>query len=180
MIATMMNNYLFTSKRLGFRNWIETDIAEMHQINSDEKVMEFFPSQPTLEQTNEFIKRMQTSFEAFGYCYFAVEIIETNEFIGFIGFSNQTFKSDFTPFVDIGWRLKKTAWNKGFATEGAKACLNYGFENLKFSTVFAIAPKLNGKSQHVMKKIGMKQYTEFNHPNIKDGHPLKECVLFKI
>ena len=175
-----MNNYLFTSTRLGFRNWIDADIEKMHQINSDKEVMEFFSNTPTLEQTTNFVKRMQTSFEENGYCYFAVEITETEELIGFIGFSNQTFESEYTPFIDIGWRLKRVTWNKGFATEGAKACLNYGFDNLNLKTIFAIAPKLNEKSQQIMKKIGMKEYTTFFHPNIKDGHPLKECILCEV
>ncbi len=176
----MLNNYLFTSVRLGFRNWIDADIKKMHHINSDKEVMAFFPSILTLNQTSNFVERMQTSFKENKYCYFAVELLDTKEFIGFIGFTNQTFKSDYTPFVDIGWRLKKSTWNKGFATEGAKACLDYGFNTLNFKTVFAIAPKLNVKSHLIMKKIGMKKYTTFLHPNIKDGNPLKECVLYEV
>ncbi len=172
--------YLFTSERLGFRNWTSDDLDKMYSINSDKEVMEFFPSQPTRKETIDFITRMQTSFAKNGYCYFAVEIINTQEFIGFIGLSIQTFEADFTPMTDIGWRLKKSSWGKGFATEGAKACVKYGFEDLNLKTIHAIAPKLNTKSQHVMTKIGMTESCTFIHPKINKDHTLKNCVLFKI
>ncbi len=88
------NKYIFTSDRLGFRNWDLADIDQMHEINSDEKVMEFFPFIPTKVQTGEFVDRMKNQFE-------------NNEFIGFIGLSEQTYEADFTPCIDIGWRIKK-------------------------------------------------------------------------
>ncbi len=73
---------------------------------------------------------MKDSYDVKGYCYFAVDNLENNEFIGFIGFAYQNYETDFTPNVDIGWRLKSSACNKGFASEGAKRSLEYGFNNL--------------------------------------------------
>lgn len=175
-----MTNYLFKSTRLGFRNWTSEDIVPMSKINVDKDVMEFFPSTQNQKQTEGFIKRMQLSFSENGYCYFAVDILKTKEFIGFIGLSYQDYEADFTPCIDIGWRLKKAAWGKGFATEGAKACLDYGLNQINLKSVVAIAPELNLKSQQVMKKIGMTKSGTFLHPAIKDGNPLKKCVVFKI
>ena len=97
----------------------------MRKINSNPKVMEYFPAIPTQKQTDQFIDRMKAQFKEFGFCYFAVDKLKNNEFIGFIGIAKQTFESDFTPCIDIGWRLAKTEWGKGFATEGAKNCLLY-------------------------------------------------------
>lgn len=174
-----MANYLFKSSRLGFRNWTEKDIVPMSKINADKNVMEYFSSTQNQKQTDDFIKRMQQSFSEYGYCYFAVDILETKEFIGFIGLSYQDYKANFTPCVDIGWRLKTSAWGNGFATEGAKACLDYGFHQLNLKSIVAIAPELNLKSQHVMKKIGMTKSSIFFHPAIKDDNPLKKCVVFK-
>ncbi len=175
-----MSNYIFTSKRLGFRNWKDSDIKFMHQINSDKDVMEFFPAIPTKEETSNFISRMQAQFSEKGFCYFAVDILETNEFIGFIGVSEQTYKTDFSPFVDIGWRLKKNSWNNGYATEGAKACLDYGFQKLNLKTIYSVAPKLNLKSQQVMQKIGMEKHSTFVHPKISNDSELKNCIVYKI
>lgn len=177
-----MNNnkkYLFTSARLGFRNWDLSDLDKMHEINSDEKVMEFFPAVPTKEQTEEFILRMIKQFTDKGFCYFAVDKLENNEFIGFIGISEQTYEADFTPCVDIGWRIKSSEWNKGFATEGAKKCIDYALKNLKLETIYSIAPKVNTKSEHIMTKIGMKKQYEFEHSLLTNFVQLKTCVLYK-
>ncbi len=177
-----MNNkkkYIFTSARLGFRNWDFADIDKMHEINSDEKVMEFFPYIQTKEQTAEFVKRMKKQFEDKGFCYFAVDKLEDNEFIGFIGLSEQTYKADFTPCIDIGWRIKSSEWNKGFASEGAKKCLDYALNDLKLEKVYSIAPKINTKSEHIMIKIGLKKQYEFEHTLLTNYETLKTCVLYK-
>ncbi|MBK9353560.1 MAG: GNAT family N-acetyltransferase [Bacteroidetes bacterium] len=173
-------DYLFKSQRLGFRNWESADIDELHKINSDKKVMEFFPSVSTKKQTIEFIEKMKSQFSEKGFCYYAVDKLENNNFIGFIGLSEQNFIADFTPCVDIGWRIKYSEWNKGFATEGAIKCLQYAFEVLKIEEIFSIAPKINLKSTHIMAKIGLKKQNEFEHPLLKNDARLKTCVLFKI
>ncbi|MFY0482128.1 GNAT family N-acetyltransferase [Flavobacterium sp. PLA-1-15] len=173
-------NYLFTSERLGFRNWIESDIPLMAVINSNPNVMEFFPSVQDFEQTQRFIKRMQSQFEEKNYCYFAVDVLETDTFIGFIGLSDKDFESDFTPSVDIGWRLSEEHWKKGYATEGALACLNYGFGNLKLEKIIATTPAINLKSEEVMKKIGMTKVKNFNHPLLSDNERLEDCLLYSI
>src|SRR4249920_3517830 len=105
-----MNKYIFTSERLGFLDWKNSDIELMYPISSDKEVMEFFPSVQTREYVADFVKRMQIEFSERGHCYFAVEKLD-GEFIGFIGLHLQTFESYFTPCVDIGWRLKKSVWN---------------------------------------------------------------------
>lgn len=174
-----LKKYIFTSERLGFRNWNLTDIDPMQEINSDEKVMEFFPNILTREKTVEFIARMKNQFEDKGFCYFAVDKLENNEFIGFIGLSEQTYEADFTPCVDIGWRIKSREWNKGFATEGAKKCLDYALNDLKIEDIYSIAPKINTKSEHIMIKIGLKKQYEFEHSLLPNNSLLKTCVLYK-
>ena len=72
-----------------------------------------------------------------------------------IGLSEQSYEAPFTPCVDIGWRLKPTFWHMGLATEGAKRCLKYGFQDIQLSKIFSVAPVINTPSIHVMKKIGM-------------------------
>lgn len=175
-----MSNYIFKSERLGFRNWTENDKPKMAIINSDADVMEHFPSIPTAQQTADFIDRMKMQFTKNGFCYFAVDKLENNEFIGFIGISEQTFESDFTPCEDIGWRLHKNQWGKGYATEGAKQCLDFAFNTVGLTTIKSICPAVNNKSEHVMKKIGMKKTKEFNHPLLKDFKALEKCVLYEI
>ena len=173
-------SHLFKSERLGFRNWESSDIEPMSEINSNEKVMEFFSRTQTKEQTIEFIDRMQKQFAEKGYCYFAVDKLEDNVLIGFIGINLQTFESDFTPCIDIGWRLKSSEWNKGYATEGAKRCLEYASKDLGIKKVYSISPMVNLKSEKIMVNIGMKKVKHFIFPLLKDDERLRECLLYEI
>jgi len=172
--------YLFTSSRLGFRTWLDDDIQEMTLLNADQEVMEFFPFLPSEKQTIEFIQRMQKQFSESGFCYFPVDDLESNRFIGFIGLSIQKFDSDFTPCVDIGWRMNKKYWGKGLATEGALECIKFAKNNLQLDRIYSMASKTNSKSIKVMEKIGMTYLKDFEHPKLNKHPTLKKCVLFAI
>lgn len=174
----MPKTYLFQSQRLGFRNWLPGDLEPMSAMNIDPGVMEFFPAMQSLDETQQFISRMQQQFKAKGFCYFAVDNLNDGEFIGFIGLSEKTFESDFTPCIDIGWRLAKEYWNQGLATEGAKRCLEYGFSTLGLEKIYALAPRVNTKSEQVMKKIGMQKVKDFRHPQLAGNERLQPCVLY--
>jgi len=172
--------YLFTSERLGFRNWTEADVPKMAAINTDPDVMNYFPSLQDLSQTTAFIERMQKQYEDKNFTYFATELLSTREFIGFIGISIPTFEAEFTPCVDMGWRLDKKYWNKGYASEGAARCIGYAFEVLELQEVVAICPEVNKPSEGVMKKIGMSKILTFSHPLLQNDERLNYCVLYKI
>lgn len=171
--------YLFTSARLGFREWKNSDVKKLAAINADPAVMEFFPAIQNTQQTTDFITRMQTEMADKGYCYFAVDKLDNGVLIGFIGLSEKTFEADFTPCTDIGWRLGKEHWNKGYATEGAIRCLQYGLDELQLDKIIAIAPKVNVKSEMVMQKAGMRKVSEFIHPLLLNDERLKVCVLYE-
>ncbi|WP_010523137.1 GNAT family N-acetyltransferase [Aquimarina agarivorans] len=86
-------------------------------MNADPKVMEYFPFKLTTKETASYIDRLKTQYKKTGYTYFAVDTLDTEEFIGFIGINDQNYEAPFNPSVDIGWRLKKSAWGRGYATE---------------------------------------------------------------
>ncbi len=174
-----MTPYLFTSQRLGFRNWTLDDLEILAEINTDDDVMEFFPFKPSKEDTRAFIIRMQEMYVEKGFCYFAVDLLNNAELIGFIGLCEQTYLEKPSPFVDIGWRLKKSIWNKGYATEGAKACLGFGFNTIGLDKIYSVAPAINIKSELIMKKIGMQQIETFEHPKLLHDERLKYCVLYE-
>ena len=106
------------------RDWKEEDILPFVRMNSDKEVMEFFLTTLTEEETMAFYCRIRKEFEEYGYGLYAVECKETQNFLGYVGFHNIAFESDFTPGVEIGWRLCRDAWGKGYATEAASACLD--------------------------------------------------------
>jgi len=177
---SVQKEYLFSSERLGFRNWKTEDAAIMAEINADKEVMEFFPAIQTKDQTLLFIERMQNEFSEKGFCYFAVDHLKTNELIGFIGIHEQTFEADFTPCIDIGWRLKRSAWHQGFATEGAKRVLDYAFNSLNLQQIYSFTPEINSRSEHVMKKINMKKVKTFDFSLFRYNDRLCKCVLYEM
>ena len=164
------NKYIFKSERLGFRNWKNEDLEEFTKLNSDEDVMEHFPKTLSKKEVEEFIEKLRNHFAKNGFTYYAVETLVTKEFIGMIGLAFQEYKTFFTPAIDIGWRLKRNAWGKGYATEGAKKCLEYAFNELDINKIISVCTIKNNKSENIMKKIGMTKKGEFNHPEMIN-HP---------
>lgn len=162
--------YIFKSERLGFRKWRDEDIEEFGKLNSDEEVMEHFPKTLSKKEVEYFIEKLKNHHEENGFTYYATEILETKEFIGMIGLAFQKYKTEFTPAIDIGWRLKRSSWGKGYATEGAKKCVEYAFNELDIKRIISVCTITNQKSENVMKKIGMTKVGEFNHPELSN-HP---------
>lgn len=172
--------YLFESERLGFRAWTTDDLKPLAALNADPEVMRFFPKTPDLEDTRDFIERMHRQYLDNGFCYYATEILDSQRFIGFIGLCSISFPAKFTPCVDIGWRLSQSAWGKGYATEGANACLDHGFNTIGLEKIFAVCPIANIPSENVMKKIGMTKHSLFKHPNLSEYPLLEECYAYVI
>ncbi len=171
---------IIETERLILRTWRESDLLPFSVLNEDPKVMEFFPKTLSPDESVLLYNRINTSFDQNGFGLFAVEQKQTQQFVGFIGFSQPTFTSYFTPCIEIGWRLDRHFWNRGFATEGAKACLKYGFSTLGFKDIYSWTAKINAKSINVMKKIGLTYEGEFEHPNIPLEHQLRAHVLYRI
>ena len=125
------------------------------------------------------LNRINVHFVSFGFGFYAVDLLETQFFIGFIGLGHPRFEAYFTPCVEIGWRILPQFWNKGYATEGALACLDYAFSVLKIQEIYSFTSILNLPSEKVMQKIGMTKLSNFEHPNLEDGHNLRTHVVYK-
>jgi [ribosomal protein S5]-alanine N-acetyltransferase len=166
--------------RLILREWQESDYAPFIRLNADPEVMEYFAAVRTAEETMAQIGRIVANMKKLGYGFFAVERKDNGQFIGFTGLTNAPFESWFTPCVEIGWRLSRENWGYGFATEAAKACLDYGFDRLALTEIYSFTSIHNTRSEQVMKKIGMAKEGVFNHPSVADGSWLKPHVLYKI
>jgi RimJ/RimL family protein N-acetyltransferase len=175
----MDSSYLFTTSRLGFRTWKNHDLDSFALINADVETMRFFQKPLSTEETQAMMDRMQKLYEERGFCYFAVDFLESKELVGTIGLGWKTFESDFTPCVDIGWRIGKKWWNQGLTTEGAKACLGYA-KSLQIKEVLSYATATNLPSIQVMKKIGMDFCHEFDHSELNEYPHLRHCVLYKV
>lgn len=176
----MKGKYIFKSTRLGFRNWRREDLEEFTEMNKDIEVMEHFPKPLSRTESKKLMKRMQVHYEKNGYTYFATELLATGELIGFIGLAYQEYKTEYTPATDIGWRLKKDAWGKGYATEGARRCLTFGFNELGIEKIISICTIRNKKSENVMKKIGMIKKGDFNHPEMINDPEYEKHFCYEI
>lgn len=168
------------TERLILRDWTEDDLAVFQQMNSDPVTMEFFPNLLTPEGSTMFYERIKREIEERGYGLYAVELKDSKQFVGFTGFHYTVMDMDFCPCIEIGWRYMREVWGHGYATEAAKACLDYARKNLNFKKVYSFTSLINERSEKVMKKIGMKKVGHFQHPTIADGHRLREHVLYKI
>lgn len=172
--------YLFTSARLGFRRWQPDDLTPFAALNADAEAMAFFPHLLSWAESEQMIARLEDTFVANGFTFFAVETLHDQRFMGFIGLIKTNFEAWFTPCIEIGWRLKKSAWGQGYATEGAAKCLAWGFETFGFQEVFSFTACLNTRSERIMQKIGMEKMGTFAHPKLAPGHPLTPHVLYRI
>jgi [ribosomal protein S5]-alanine N-acetyltransferase len=175
-----MTSYIFSTERLGLRRWIDSDIEPFTDMNKDAEVMKYFPKTLTDTETLAMVERIKSGFDKNNFGLFAVEVKSTNQFIGFTGFSIPTFDAFFTPCIEIGWRYKKEAWGRGFATEAADACLQYGFENLAFTKIVSFTSTVNVNSEKVMKRIGMTYAADFEHPKIEKDNILCRHILYEI
>ena len=112
----------------------------------------------------------------------AVEEKKSGELLGFIGLNYTDFPAPFTPAAEIGWRLGSKYWGRGFATEGAKAALNYGFITSGLREIVSFTVPANLKSIAVMERIGMKRETkyDFAHPKLPPDHKLSNHIVYKL
>lgn len=173
------------TNRLILRQWCEQDLEPFANLNSDQRVREFFPGLLTRQESDSSVKLMSDHISKTGWGFWAASLIQTGEFIGFIGLEDVYFTAPFnklTPAVEIGWRLAFNYWGQGYATEGAKAALQYGFEKISLPEIVSFTTVKNTRSRHVMEKIGMHHHEidDFDHPKLSDGHPLKRHVLYRL
>lgn len=168
------------TERLLLRDWQEEDRLYFQRMNKSKEVMRYFVRPLQYEETDNLLKNIEKELKEENYGLYAVEAKETNSFIGFIGFHKVTFVSDFTPCIEIAWRLDQRAWGKGYATEGARACLDHGINKLKIEQIYSFTSVLNEASQNVMEKIGLQYVKDFNHPNVPKDNPLYKQVLYTI
>jgi RimJ/RimL family protein N-acetyltransferase len=171
-----------TTDRLLLRQWKDTDYQPFAAMNADPAVMEHFPAPMTRAASDAMVDRIRASIDEQGFGLWALEVIETGRFIGFTGLSVPSFEAHFLPAVEIGWRLAKGAWGKGYATEAARAALAHAFGPAGLDEVVSFTATTNKPSQRVMERIGMThdEADDFDHPKVDKGHRLERHVLYRI
>jgi len=168
--------------RLLLRQWRDEDLEPFAAMNADSRVMEFFPTMLTRDQSDDFARRIREKQAEQGWGLWAVEVPGVASFVGFVGLLVPTFEAHFTPCVEIGWRLAADHWGQGYATEGARAALDCGFTQAGLDEIVSMTVPANLRSRHVMEKLGLTRdpADDFDHPRMPEGHPLKRHVLYRL
>lgn len=168
--------------RLSLRRWRASDRVPFAQMNGDPRVMKFFPGLLSRQESDALVDRIEAHFQQHGFGLWAVEIPGVTPFAGFLGLSIPRFEALFTPCIEIGWRLDAAHWNRGYATEGARAALDFGFRWLPAQEIVSFTVPLNVRSRRVMEKLDMTHSPsdDFDHPLLAEGHPLRRHVLYRL
>ena len=168
--------------RLLLRGWRGGDRATFARMNADRRVMEHFARVLTQAESDAFAARAQVRLEADGWGLWAVERIEDGAFLGFTGLAHIPFDAAFTPAVEVGWRLAVEAWGHGYATEAARAAVEFAFDRLALDELVSFTAAANLRSRRVMERLGMThdRSDDFDYPPLPEGHPLRRQVLYRI
>ncbi|MFE3548063.1 GNAT family N-acetyltransferase [Streptomyces kronopolitis] len=168
------------TERLTLREWRASDLGPWAAMNADPEVRAHFPEVLTRERSEASAAAFQADLALRGWGWWAVEVRATGEFIGMAGLDPVDDGMPFTG-VEAGWRLQRSAWGHGYATEAGRAVLDYGFETLRLPQILAVTTATNLRSQAVMRRLGMTgdPADDFDDPEAADG-ALRPSVVYRI
>jgi len=163
------------------RRWREEDLVPFAAMSADPEVMRWLGGPLTAEGVRAYKDRADKAFAEMGMCRFVVERRSDGAFLGCCGLMPGHEQAPIAPFVDIGWRLARSAWGGGYASEAAAAVLQDGFDRLGFSEITAITARTNLRSRAVMERIGMRRdsASDFDFPGYEDDDPLRATVVYR-
>jgi len=168
--------------RLLLRQWREEDRRPFAELNADPEVMRYFPAPLTRAESDGFVDWASAHVAEHGWGLWALEERASGAFLGFTGLAEARFEAAFTPAVEIGWRLRRDAWGRGYASEAARAVLADAFDGLALEEVVSFTAVANERSRAVMVRLGMTRdpADDFDHPEVPEGHPRRPHVLHRL
>lgn len=168
--------------RLRLRPWREADLEPFAALSADAEVMAHFPGVLDRAQSDALAHRFAAAMRRDGFGQWAVEVPGEAPFVGFCGLAVAAFTAPFTPCVEIGWRLARAAWGRGYATEAARAVLAQAFGPMDLEALVAFTAVGNQRSRRVMERLGMQRSPadDFAHPELPEGHRLRPHVLYRL
>ena len=170
------------TERLVMRRWRASDREPFAAMSADPAVMEYYPSVADRRAADADVDRYEAHFEAHGFGLWAVEAPGVAPLIGYVGLSRPTFEAHFTPAVEVGWRLARAYWGRGYASEAAQAAVDVGFRELELDEIVSFTVPANFRSRRVMERLGMTRdpADDFDHPRLPEGHRLRRHVLYRL
>ena len=171
---------MIETPRLILRPWRSSDLARFAEQNADPVVMRFLPGVLTRAESDAYVARAEQHRAKTGFGMWAVEAPGVAAFIGAVGLTRLKFEAPFGPAVEVAWRLHRSYWGFGYATEAAAACIDDGFTRFGLTEVVALTVVDNKASTRVMERLGMTRTVEFDHPNLLDASPLRRHILYRL
>lgn len=171
---------MITTPRLILRAFRDSDLAPFAEQNADPHTMRFFAGVLTRAESDAYAARATQHMKDHGIGKWAVEVPGVAPFIGAVGLQHVGYEAEFTPAVEVAWRLHKNYWGQGYATEAARAAIADGFERLGLTEIVAVTVLANLPSQRVMERLGMTRSVEFDHPRLTEGHPMRRHILYRL
>jgi RimJ/RimL family protein N-acetyltransferase len=177
-----VGEFRIETERLILRSWRDEDASPFHKMGSDPKVMEFLGPLRTLAQARESVAGQQALQSDHGYCFWATERRSDGNMIGFCGLEPGPTATPLEGKTEIGWRLAAAEWGKGYASEAARAALDWGFANLPDPDIWAITVAANTRSWGLMERLGMTRMPDldFDHPSLPKDSPLLRHITYRI
>lgn len=170
------------TERLVLRHWRDADLDAFAALNADPVVMEHFPATLDRAASDAFATRIREGLARDDFGLWAVEVPGVAPFIGYVGLSVPRFEASFLPAAEVGWRLDRTQWGRGYASEAARAALAHGFANVGLDEIVSFTTVANARSRRVMQRIGMTHdpADDFEHPAVPEGSPIRPHVLYRL
>ena len=171
---------MIETERLILRRWEDRDRPVFHAQCSDPEVMRYLGPIQTREETDAAVDRQNGCLDSLGYCFWAVERRSDRALLGFCGLKPGAPDTPIADDVEIGWRLGRDYWGRGYAREAAQASLDWGWENLDVPLISAITSLANERSWGLMIRLGMVRVLDgdFDHPKAEGA--LKRHILYRI
>ncbi|MCS6318349.1 MAG: GNAT family N-acetyltransferase [Nitrospira sp.] len=176
----MLDSAALITPRLLLRQWQQSDLEPFAAMNSDADVMRYFPAPWSREQSDAFAQRVMRLIDERGWGFWAVEERASGRFVGFVVLHVPSDQLPFSPFVEVGWRLAKSHWGLGYATEAVQSAIAFGFQQLHLVELVAFTAITNLKSRAVMERLGMRLDSEFDHPQVAVESELRRHVLYRL
>lgn len=151
-------------------------------MGADIQVMQHLGPPVDRAGSDAIVDRLITLQSVLGHTFWAVERRDTRAFIGFCGLKMAPLGiAGISGFPEIGWRLARHAWGQGFASEAARACLDWGWCQ-GFARIVSMTVPANMRSEAVMQRIGMQRRPDldFDHPLLAPGNPLRPHIATEI
>ena len=173
---------MIETARLIIRPWRDDDRVPFAAMGADADVMQHLGPIMDRADSDAVVDRLIAIQAVIGHTFWAVERRDTGAFIGFCGLKMAPLGiAGLSGFPEIGWRLARHAWEQGFASEAAKASLDWGWAQ-GFARIISMTVPANTRSQAVMQRIGLQRRPDldFDHPLLAPGNPLRPHIATEI